>query len=74
MTRVRVVATAIAFVAALVVTATVAFFSVLYLAGPHGGALPASLGPATLAVGWLFVALVPAFVARWTWRRSGVRR
>ena len=61
------------FVVALVVTATIAFFSVLYLAGPHGGVLPTSLGPATLVVGWVFVAAVPLLVARWTWRRTGVR-
>jgi hypothetical protein len=59
----------LAFIGSLVVTAAIAFFAVLFLAGPHGGALPASLHTVTLALGWLIVITVPALITRWAWRR-----
>ena len=65
----RVFGALLAFVVSLIVTATAAFFAVLFLAGPHGGALPSSLHTATLALGWLVVVVVPILVGRWAWKR-----
>lgn len=62
--------TLLAFAASLIFTAVAVFFAVIFLAGPHGGALPASLHTTTLAVGWLVVLAVPVLVARWAWRRQ----
>jgi fructose-specific phosphotransferase system IIC component len=59
----------LAFIGSLVVTAAVTLFAFLFLAGPHGGALPTSLHGVALAVGWLVVIAVPTFVTRWAWRR-----
>jgi len=66
----RFLVTLLAFVAALVPTAVAAFFAVIFLAGPHGGVLPASLHTATLLLGWLCVLVIPLLVARWAWRRQ----
>jgi hypothetical protein len=65
----RVFGTCVVFLLALAVTAAVAFFAVLMLAGPHGGVLPSSLHAATLVLGWSVVAIVPIFAGRWAWRR-----
>jgi hypothetical protein len=65
----RFLVTLLAFIVALVPTAVVAFFAVIFLAGPHGGVLPASLHTATLLLGWFCVLVVPLLVARWAWRR-----
>lgn len=65
----RLALTLVAFLSTLVVTAVVVFFAVLFLSGPHGGALPSSLATATLAVGWACVVLIPLLAACWTWRR-----
>ena len=65
----RLLVTLLAFIASLVPTAVAAFFAVIFLAGPHGGVLPASLHTATLLLGWLCVLIVPLLVARWAWRR-----
>jgi hypothetical protein len=65
----RVIVAALALVVSLLVTATAAFFAVMFLAGPHGGALPASLHSATLLVAWVIVMAVPFFCTRWVWRR-----
>jgi hypothetical protein len=65
----RFLAAALAFFATLAVTALVAFSSVMFLAGPHGGVLPSSFQTAALVVGWLLVAIVPIAVARWVWHR-----
>lgn len=70
----RVIATCGAFLLALAVTATGAFFAVLVLAGPHGGALPSSLHTATLVLGRLVVAIVPILAGRWTWKRLAPTR
>lgn len=66
----RFLVTLLAFVVSLVPTAVVAFFAVIFLAGPHGGALPASLHTATLLLAWLCVLAIPLLVARWVWRRQ----
>jgi len=65
----RLAATALAFLASLVLVAAGAFFMVILLAGPHGGVLPTSLHSVTLLLGWACVLVVPLFVARWVWRR-----
>jgi hypothetical protein len=66
----RVFVVLLAFVVSLVLTAASVFFAVIFLAGPHGGVLPASLHTATLALGWVLVLAIPVLVARWTWRRK----
>lgn len=58
------------YVAALLATGAVAFSAVLALAGPHGGILPTSLHGVVLANAWVLVLVVPAFAARWAWRRQ----
>ena len=65
----RIVGTCVAFLLALAVTAPLAFFAALILAGPHGGVLPSSAQAAAFVVGWLFVLGVPILAARWAWRR-----
>ena len=65
----RVLVTLLAYLLSLVPTAVAAFFAVIFLAGPHGGALPSSLHTATLLLGWLCVLLIPMLVVRWAWRR-----
>jgi len=65
----RVLATLLATVLALGVTAPTVFFAVMLLAGPHGGVLPSSLHSATLVLGWFVTTVVPALIGRWTWRR-----
>jgi hypothetical protein len=65
----RVLITLLAFVGSLVATAVAAFFAVIFLAGPHGGVLPASLHTATLLLSWICVLVIPLLVARWAWRR-----
>lgn len=66
----RILAAAIAFVIALPVVAISAFFAVLFLAGPHGGALPSWMAPMVLASGWLAVLLLPVMFARRIWLRN----
>lgn len=60
---------AFAYLFALAVTGPLAFFAVQILAGPHGGLLPHSLEGPVLALGWLAVLLLPAWVAYRVWRR-----
>ena len=49
---------------ATMLCAPIVFFLVLVLAGPHGGALPASLAPAVLIGGWVILLGLPVLVAR----------
>lgn len=65
----RLVATAAAYLASVLVVAAVAFVAVLFLAGPHAGLLPHWLEAVVLALGWLAVLVVPFFPARAVWRR-----
>lgn len=67
----RYVATAVAYIASLVVVAALSFFTVLVLAGPHAGLLPSWLEPAILGLGWLAVLVLPVLAARAVWRRLG---
>jgi hypothetical protein len=68
----RHVLTGVAYVVALVLTASIASFAVLYLVGPHGGALPQSFYIPVLCVGWIAVIVWPIVFARWMWRRLRV--
>ena len=58
------VAAVFAWLFATVLCAPVIVFLVLVLAGPHGGALPASLAPAVLIAGWVILLGLPILVAR----------
>ena len=65
----RILVTALAYLASLAVTAIAVFFAVIFLAGPHGGVLPSLFETPTLVVGWLIVIAVPILVGRWAWHR-----
>jgi hypothetical protein len=65
----RLAVTVAVYFATLLATGTGAAFAVLTLAGPHGGMLPAPFHDAVLVCGWVLVLVVPAFAARWAWRR-----
>ena len=67
----KVVAAALAFLVALPVTGALAFFAVMFLAGPHGGVLPDWTHTWVLALGWLAILAVPVLVARKVWLRAG---
>ncbi|MCF8199751.1 MAG: hypothetical protein K9J42_13360 [Sulfuritalea sp.] len=67
----KVIATAVAYIVSLVITAAISFFAVLILAGPHAGLLPSWLEPVVLGIGWLAVLVVPVLVARLVWCRIG---
>lgn len=66
----RIALTCGVFLVTLLLTAAVAAFGVLALAGPHGGMLPASLHFLVIAAAWLLVFIVPLLTARWVWRRT----
>lgn len=66
----RLLRTALAYLASLAAIAVVVVFGVLALAGPHAGLLPGFAEPLVLAAGWLVVLVVPALVARRVWRRG----
>lgn len=65
----RVAALAVWLLATLL-CAPIVFFLVLVLAGPHGGALPASLAPAVLIAGWVILLGLPILVARRVYLRT----
>ena len=58
----------IAYLASLFFTAVVAFFAVLFVAGPHGGVLPLWLHTPAILLACALVILVPVLVARRVWR------
>ena len=58
-----------AYLLTLGVVVPLAFFTVLILAGPHGGLLPGGLQAPVLALGWLAVLVLPVLVARRVWLR-----
>ncbi|HSA89885.1 MAG TPA: hypothetical protein VLF42_08320 [Burkholderiales bacterium] len=58
----------------LLVVAVVAFFVVLFLAGPHAGLLPHALEVVVLALGWLSVLVLPFWGAWIIWKRLGQRQ
>lgn len=47
-----------------VAVAILAFFIIIFLAGPHPGLLPFWLEPVVLSLGWLAVLALPAMLAR----------
>lgn len=63
--------TLLVYVAALVAVAFVAFFVVIFLAGPHAGLLPQWAAVIVQVLGWLAVLVLPALAARKFWRRFG---
>lgn len=65
----RILATALAYVATLVAVAVVAFFVVIALAGPHADLLPSWLQAVVRGLGLLAVLMLPIWAARATWRR-----
>jgi hypothetical protein len=62
-----------AYLISLLVVAAVAFFVVVFLAGPHAGLLPQALEVVVLILGWLSVLAVPLWVALKVWRHGGVK-
>ena len=58
-----------AYLGSLALVAVAAFAAVIFLAGPHGGLLPGVFEKPVLVLGWLFVLVVPAWIARMVWRR-----
>lgn len=70
----RIVLTLLTYVVALAVVAPVVAFSVLFLAGPHAGLLPAPLDSAVVISGGLAVLVLPILAARWTWKRRSMPR
>jgi hypothetical protein len=66
--------TALAYLVALILTAVIASFAVLFLVGPHGGALPQSFYMPVLVAGWAAVIVLPLLFARWMWRRLSALR
>lgn len=67
----RIVLSLIAYVVALAAVAVIAFFAVIFLAGPHAGLLPGWLEAVVLGLGWLAVLLLPVLAARAVWLRLG---
>ena len=70
----RALITIAAYFVTLVVVAVVAFFVVIFLAGPHAGLLPHALEVVVLVLGWLSVLILPFWAAWRTWKRLGQRQ
>ena len=70
----RIILSLIAYLVALATVAVIAFFAVIFLAGPHAGLLPGWLEAVVLGLGWLAVLLLPVLAALAVWRRLGRRR
>jgi hypothetical protein len=66
----RLLLTIAAYLGALVAVAVVAFFVVIFLAGPHAGLLPHALEAVVLILGWLSVLVLPVWAAWTVWRRG----
>lgn len=66
----RLLLAVLTYVVSLAVVAVVAFFSTIFLAGPHGGALPEKLQVVILPLAWLAILVLPALAARAVWVRS----
>jgi hypothetical protein len=63
--------TALAFVVSSLVIAVMAFFVVIFLAGPHADLLPQPLEVLVGIAGWLAVLVLPILIARSVWKRVG---
>lgn len=70
----RALLTIATYLASLAIVAVATFFLVIFLAGPHGGVLPASFEGVVLVLGWLAVLVLPVLSARFVWRRVGNSR
>ena len=66
---VKILITALVYLASLMVVAGCSFVVVLLLAGPHAGLLPYWLEGVALGLGWFAVLVLPILAARKTWRR-----
>ncbi len=62
------------YLVALVVVAIVAFFVVIFLAGPRADLLPHTLEVVVLILGWLSVLVLPVWVAWMVWRKREAQR
>lgn len=67
----RAALTGLGYAIALLIVAALTLLLVLVLAGPHAGLLPQPLEIAVVVLGWLGVLIVPAWFARWLWKRLG---
>ena len=65
----KILATFLTYLLALVVVACIAFVVVIVLAGPHSGLLPSWLEAVVGAAGWLAVLVLPVILAHKVWRR-----
>ena len=65
----RMLTSLLVYAVVLAIVVFAAGFGVIWLAGPHGGVLPDAAQPWVLACAWLFVLLLPAWVALRVWRR-----
>lgn len=54
----------------LVFVAVIAFFLVIFLAGPHAGLLPHTLEVIVIVLSWLSVIVLPVWAAWMVWRRG----
>jgi ABC-type nickel/cobalt efflux system permease component RcnA len=71
---VRVLITIATYFLTLLVVAVVAFFVVIFLAGPHAGLLPHAMEVVVLVLGWLSVLILPFWGAWIIWKRLGQRQ
>lgn len=67
----RLVLTVLTFLASLAAVAVLAFFVVIFLAGPHSGLLPQPLEVTVIVLGWVCMIAVPVWLAHAVWRRGG---
>ena len=68
-TPIRLLLTAIVFIASLGTLAVIGFFAVMFLAGPHGGVLPEWLHRPFLFVAWVIVIGLPVWLAVIVYKR-----
>jgi len=66
--------TIIAWLGTTAVLVPLCFFTVIALAGPHGGILPASLHRPLLLVAWALLLAVPVWVAYLVHQRLAARK
>lgn len=69
----RLLATALSYLTALILVSLLASVVALLLAGPHSELLPAWAGQWVIPLAWLAVLLLPAWVAALIWRWLGRR-
>ena len=69
----RLLVTVIAYLVSLVAVATISLVVILLLAGPHAGVVGEPMEMVVLAIGWLTVLGLPAYIAYRVWRKLGER-